>query len=181
MLLNGSQQAAQQRYVHSPTSSDDAMKPKGRNCVARRCGVMVYRQARASKMSANIPCPPIFQRGIKKLSAAPFNQGATGPKPKRRQIVIKLFLSNNVEIISYLHYTIVLPGKTSSRRIFWTKLPFFLSPKIVNLMRKIFISPRIATIVVLLFVGKVTKFYLLFENKLNLLTLFNYQLWTFSQ
>lgn len=43
-------------------------------------------------------------------------------------------------------------------------------------MRKIFISPRIATIVVLLFVGKVTKFYLLFENKLNLLTLFNYQL-----
>ena len=41
-------------------------------------------------------------------------------------------------------------------------------------MRKIFISPRIATIVVLLFVDKVTKFYLLFENKLNLLTLFNY-------
>lgn len=144
MLLNGSQQAAQQRYVHSPTSSDDAMKPKGRNCVARRCGVMVYRQARASKMSANIPCPPIFQRGIKKLSAAPFNQGATGPKPKRRQIVIKLFLSNNVEIISYLHYTIVI-FQWHLTMTWQNEVAFlFLSPNLY-LMRKILSVQGLAT------------------------------------
>lgn len=94
---------------------------------------------------------------IKKLSAAPFNQGATGPKPKRRQIVIKLFLSNNVEIISYLHYTIVCP-ENHHRDDMRSNVAFFLSPNIVNLMRKIFISPRIATIVVLLFTAKVKTF-----------------------
>lgn len=59
-------------------------------------------------------------RGIKKLSAAPFNQGATGLKPKGEicdlKIVLKLF-SNNVEIISYLHYT-VFQSEASQRRLY---------------------------------------------------------------
>lgn len=68
----------------------------------------------------------------KKMSAAPYLQGATGLKPKgicdKQPVSFRAFHPNNVEIISYLHNTIFLhePGviTTADREV-----AFVLSPK----------------------------------------------------
>lgn len=68
----------------------------------------------------------------KKMSAAPYLQGATGLKPKgicdKQPVSFRAFHPNNVEIISYLHNTIFYTNQVSSR-LLTGKLPLSLVQK----------------------------------------------------